>query len=146
MFGVTLDNRERFLCSNFIVIQGFKKYSFSICSFIRLHQAQTCLKIELFGADHTIVIYFFISGAFAAYFDFNLVSWLRIQRHSIARISDFPLALMRLHAQFKWPYPLVSQSIVEQLTKRIEGIKISPSTASLDSLQCKLLGDFDIQF
>uniref|UniRef100_A0A0R3RI92 Protein RIC1 homolog n=1 Tax=Elaeophora elaphi TaxID=1147741 RepID=A0A0R3RI92_9BILA len=74
-------------------------------------------------------------GAFAAYLDFNLVSWLRIQRHSIARISDFPLALMRLHAQFKWPYPLVSQSIVEQLTKRIEGIKISPSTASLDSLQ-----------
>uniref|UniRef100_A0A1I7VEJ0 Protein RIC1 homolog n=1 Tax=Loa loa TaxID=7209 RepID=A0A1I7VEJ0_LOALO len=74
-------------------------------------------------------------GAFAAYLDFNLVSWLRIQRHTIARISDFPLALMRLHAQFKWPYPLVSQSIVEQLTKRIEGIKISPSTASLDSLQ-----------
>lgn len=45
---------------------------------------------------------------------------------------------MRLHAQFKWPYPLVSQSIVEQLTKRIEGIKISSSTTSLDSLQCKL--------
>ncbi|VDO53195.1 unnamed protein product [Onchocerca flexuosa] len=42
---------------------------------------------------------------------------------------------MRLHAQFKWPYPLVSQSIVEHLTKQIEGIKISPSTASLDSLQ-----------
>ncbi|KAL3993953.1 RIC1 family protein [Acanthocheilonema viteae] len=74
-------------------------------------------------------------GAFAAYFDFNLVSWLRIQRHSIARINDFPLALMRLHAQFKWPYPLVSQSIVEQLTKKIEGIKISPSAASLASLQ-----------
>ncbi|OZC11803.1 hypothetical protein X798_00984, partial [Onchocerca flexuosa] len=74
-------------------------------------------------------------GAFAAYLDFNLVGWLRIQRHSIARINDFPLALMRLHAQFKWPYPLVSQSIVEHLTKQIEGIKISPSTASLDSLQ-----------
>ncbi|CAG9534420.1 unnamed protein product [Cercopithifilaria johnstoni] len=73
-------------------------------------------------------------GAFAAYMDFNLISWLRIQRHSIARISDFPLALMRLHAQFKWPYPLVSQSIVEQLTKRIEGIKISPSLDSLQSL------------
>ncbi|VDO23670.1 unnamed protein product [Brugia timori] len=78
-------------------------------------------------------------GAFAAYLDFNLVSWLRVQRHSIARITDFPLALMRLHAQFKWPYPLVSQSIVEQLTKQIEGIKISSSTTSLDSLQCKLL-------
>lgn len=74
-------------------------------------------------------------GAFAAYLDFNLVSWLRVQRHSRARITDFPLALMRLHAQFKWPYPLVSQSIVEQLTKQIEGIKISSSTTSLDSLQ-----------
>uniref|UniRef100_A0A915Q7R5 Protein RIC1 homolog n=1 Tax=Setaria digitata TaxID=48799 RepID=A0A915Q7R5_9BILA len=74
-------------------------------------------------------------GAFAAYLDFNLVKWLRVQRQSIGRINDFALALMRLHAQFKWPYPLVSQSIVDQLTKRIEGIKISPSNASLDSLQ-----------
>ncbi|KAM3719655.1 Guanine nucleotide exchange factor [Dirofilaria immitis] len=74
-------------------------------------------------------------GAFAAYLDFNLVNWLRTQRYSIARVNDFPLALMRLHAQFKWPYPLVSQSIVEQLTKQIEGIKISPSTASLESLR-----------
>lgn len=85
---------------------------------------------------------FVISGAFSAYLDFNLVSWLRLQRHSIARINDFPLALMRLHAQFKWPYPLVSQSIVEQLTKRIEGIKFSSSSASLDSLQCKFF-DFE---
>ncbi|VDM97826.1 unnamed protein product [Thelazia callipaeda] len=70
-------------------------------------------------------------GAFAAYLEFDLVRWLQMQQHNVAQISDFALALMRLHTQFKWPYPLVSQSIMEQLSKRIEGIKISASNRSL---------------
>ena len=78
-------------------------------------------------------------GAFAAHLEFDLVSWLSGVRASVAHIGDFGHALMRLHAQFSWPYPLVSQSVVKQLTKRIEEMKTSQSCASLVSLQCKFL-------
>ncbi|VDK51686.1 unnamed protein product [Anisakis simplex] len=75
-------------------------------------------------------------GAFAAYLDFDLLSWLcDVRNTKLIRIEDYGLALMRLHAQFKWPYPLVSQSVVDQLTKRIEMMRSSQSCASLASLQ-----------
>ncbi|VDM36928.1 unnamed protein product [Toxocara canis] len=74
-------------------------------------------------------------GAFAAYLEFNVVAWLSEVRNSLARVHDFGLALMRLHAQFKWPYPLVSQTVVDQLAKRIEGMRSSQSYASLTSVQ-----------
>lgn len=79
-------------------------------------------------------------GAFAAYLDFNLSAWLADVRSTLAKISDFGLALMRLHAQFKWPYPLVSQAVVDQLTKCIEGMKTSQSCASLASFQSSSAG------
>uniref|UniRef100_A0A915BH36 Protein RIC1 homolog n=2 Tax=Parascaris univalens TaxID=6257 RepID=A0A915BH36_PARUN len=74
-------------------------------------------------------------GAFAAHLEFNVVAWLSEVRNSLARVNDFGLALMRLHAQFKWPYPLVSQTVVDQLAKRIEGMRSSQSCASLASMQ-----------
>lgn len=76
-----------------------------------------------------------ISGAFATYLNFDLIMWLS-KNQSSAKVNDFGLALMRLHAQFNWPYPLVSQNVVDQLVKRIEKIKISQSCTSLLSFQC----------
>ncbi|VDN58497.1 unnamed protein product [Dracunculus medinensis] len=69
-------------------------------------------------------------GAFATYLNFDLIMWLS-KNQSSAKVNDFGLALMRLHAQFNWPYPLVSQNVVDQLAKRIEKIKISQSCTSL---------------
>lgn len=79
-------------------------------------------------------------GAFAAYLDFNLVMWLSDARNTLTSVSDFGLALMRLHTQFKWPYPLVSQAVVDQLTKCIEGLKASSSSASLSSIHSSSAG------
>uniref|UniRef100_A0A0N5AX60 Protein RIC1 homolog n=1 Tax=Syphacia muris TaxID=451379 RepID=A0A0N5AX60_9BILA len=81
-------------------------------------------------------------GSFAAHLDFDLGLWLSNNKLSgITLIKNFGHALMRLHAQFSWPYPIASQSVVRQLTKQIEEMRTSQSCASLASLSTSSLGN-----
>ncbi|KAI1703786.1 RIC1 domain-containing protein [Ditylenchus destructor] len=46
-------------------------------------------------------------GAFAAHLDFDLMSFFLEPKHAFSVLADdFPLVLMKLHAQFSWPYPI----------------------------------------
>ncbi|PAV85488.1 hypothetical protein WR25_21295 [Diploscapter pachys] len=47
-------------------------------------------------------------------------------------ITDFCLALTRLHSQFEWPYPVASRHVVDQLERRFASMRCSRSTASLN--------------
>ncbi|XP_018917373.1 guanine nucleotide exchange factor subunit Rich isoform X2 [Bemisia tabaci] len=49
-------------------------------------------------------------GHFAAHLDFHLVEWLIKERERAARVDHFVTALRHLHADFSWPYPVLSQS------------------------------------
>uniref|UniRef100_A0A914H3U2 Protein RIC1 homolog n=1 Tax=Globodera rostochiensis TaxID=31243 RepID=A0A914H3U2_GLORO len=44
-------------------------------------------------------------GAFSSYLQFDLISFLRKNAFSVAA-AEFPVVLMKLHAQFNWPYPV----------------------------------------
>ncbi|KAI1701266.1 RIC1 domain-containing protein [Ditylenchus destructor] len=49
-------------------------------------------------------------GAFAAHLDFDLMSFFLEPKHAFSVLADdFPLVLMKLHAQFSWPYPIVAE-------------------------------------
>uniref|UniRef100_A0A1I7ZIN4 Protein RIC1 homolog n=1 Tax=Steinernema glaseri TaxID=37863 RepID=A0A1I7ZIN4_9BILA len=77
-------------------------------------------------------------GAFSAHLDFSLHDWLGRERRALFEISNFPLALMKLHTQFQWPYPLLCQSVVNQIAKRIDRLRMedqpSPDTVSMCSV------------
>jgi hypothetical protein len=72
----------------------------------------------------------FLPGSFAAHLDFHLVLWLSGERARRARVADFVLALMRLHTQFRWPYPLASGIFVEQMNRRIGEMSLGRSSCS----------------
>ncbi|TMS40173.1 hypothetical protein L596_006586 [Steinernema carpocapsae] len=82
-------------------------------------------------------------GAFASHLDFDLVQWLTREYCNLAEISNFPLALMKLHTQFQWPYPLLCQSVVNQIAKRIDKLRMeelpSPDTVSMCSMSDDLI-------
>ncbi|KAK0393210.1 hypothetical protein QR680_000098 [Steinernema hermaphroditum] len=77
-------------------------------------------------------------GAFSAHLGFDLDEWLIRERSTLSEISNFPLALMKLHIQFQWPYPLLCQSVVNQIAKRIDKLRMedrpSPDTISMCSI------------
>lgn len=64
-------------------------------------------------------------GYFAAHLDFRLVEWLHRERESAARVDNFIAALKHLHADFSWPYPVLSQPLNNFLQR-----KISPTASS----------------
>lgn len=57
-------------------------------------------------------------GYLAAHFECPLVSWLSRERMRAARVDDFVSALRRLHADFTWPFPVVSTLPVRKFSNR----------------------------
>lgn len=58
-------------------------------------------------------------GYFAAHLDFRLVEWLHRERESAGRVDNFINALKNLHADFSWPYPVVSQPLSSLLQRKM---------------------------
>lgn len=51
--------------------------------------------------------FYFALGAFSSYLPFDLITFLRqMDATPMIKPEDFPLILMKLHAQFNWPYPI----------------------------------------
>ena len=65
-------------------------------------------------------------GCFCAHLE---ISTYRLMSHH--SVSDFPSALVRLHSQFNWPYPVPGKHVVDQLEKRLGAMTTSRSSCSL---------------
>ena len=58
-------------------------------------------------------------GYFAAHLDFRLVECLHREREAAARVDNFINALKNLHAEFAWPYPVLSQPLNSLLQRKM---------------------------
>uniref|UniRef100_A0A914ZAQ3 Protein RIC1 homolog n=1 Tax=Panagrolaimus superbus TaxID=310955 RepID=A0A914ZAQ3_9BILA len=68
-------------------------------------------------------------GAFASHLDFDLVEFMKRKNGGFCcEPEDFPTALMKLHSQFKWPYPVVGD-VVDKLIQRISTGDVTPSAS-----------------
>lgn len=61
-------------------------------------------------------------GYFAAHLDFRLVEWLHRERESAARVDNFITALKHLHAEFAWPFPVLSQPLNSFLQRKMSSV------------------------
>lgn len=71
-------------------------------------------------------------GAFAAHLDFHLVLWLQKERSKAARVQNFQAALIRLHTDFEWPFPLLSYTVVAHLNRTMSQ-QLTPVKGSIIS-------------
>ncbi|KAM9213593.1 guanine nucleotide exchange factor subunit RIC1 [Leptosomus discolor] len=51
-------------------------------------------------------------GCFAAQLGFELIGWLCKERARAARVDDFVFALIKLHEDFLWPFPVIPASSI----------------------------------
>ncbi|XP_076307278.1 guanine nucleotide exchange factor subunit Rich [Tachypleus tridentatus] len=51
-------------------------------------------------------------GYFAAYLDFQLISFLRKERLRAAKVEDFVSSLKLLHHEFQWPFPFIHSTLL----------------------------------
>jgi hypothetical protein len=73
-------------------------------------------------------------AAFSAHLNYNLVSFFRQASSSFkAPPEQFPLILMKLHAQFAWPYPVSSELIIHESPSSSATISVVDETSSLSS-------------
>jgi hypothetical protein len=54
-------------------------------------------------------------GYFAANLDFHLATWFRKERENAAKVNDFVGSLEQLHADFNWPFPILSHPIAHYI-------------------------------
>ncbi|KAI6172535.1 Protein RIC1-like protein [Aphelenchoides besseyi] len=73
-------------------------------------------------------------AAFAAHLNYDMVAFFRLSSSAFSASPDqFPLILMKLHAQFAWPYPLASEFIVTDSPSSSATISVVDETSSLSS-------------
>lgn len=58
-------------------------------------------------------------GHFASYLDFHPVAWLARERERAAHVENFVAALKQLHADFNWPYPVLTQPVAFYLQQKV---------------------------
>uniref|UniRef100_A0AC35TUA3 Histone-lysine N-methyltransferase, H3 lysine-79 specific n=1 Tax=Rhabditophanes sp. KR3021 TaxID=114890 RepID=A0AC35TUA3_9BILA len=59
-------------------------------------------------------------GAFSTHLEFSLVSFFKEHaKHHTRTIKNFPLALLKLHSQFRWPFPVEDSTIVDTLSQKL---------------------------
>jgi len=66
-------------------------------------------------------------GTFAAQLDFHMVAWLKRESGRAARLDNPVLALRKIHADFSWPFPVLLDSLVNELN---QGARRRQSTSS----------------
>ena len=57
-------------------------------------------------------------GTFAAQLDFHMVTWLRRESLRAARVDSFVPALKKVHTDFSWPFPIMLNSVVDDLKRK----------------------------
>lgn len=68
-------------------------------------------------------------GAFSSHLEFDLTSFFKKKDGAFyCKSEDFPLVLMKLHSQFKWPYPVVGD-VIDKLIERISAGEFTPSAS-----------------
>lgn len=82
---------------------------------------QKCLKIKNSTFLHL--------GAFSSHLDFDLVQFLSKNGGAFSCPPEhFPLVLMKLHSQFKWPYPVVGD-VIDRLIQKFQSAELTPSAS-----------------
>lgn len=82
----------------------------------------------------TTPIILLFSAAFAAHLSYDLVAFFRQSTTAFKASPDqFPIILMKLHAQFNWPYPVSSEVIVQESPSNSATISVVDETSSLSS-------------
>jgi hypothetical protein len=75
-----------------------------------------------------------ILAAFSAHLNYDLVAFFRQSATAFkASPEQFPLILMKLHAQFSWPYPVSSEVIIHESPSNSATISVVDETSSLSS-------------
>ena len=68
-------------------------------------------------------------GAFASHLDFDLIDFMKRKQGGFnCSPDDFSTVLMKLHSQFKWPYPVVGD-VVDRLIEKITTGDVTPSAS-----------------
>ena len=57
-------------------------------------------------------------GTFAAQLDFHMVTWLKRESLRAARVDSFVPALKKVHTDFSWPFPILLNSVVDDLKRK----------------------------
>ena len=57
-------------------------------------------------------------GTFAAQLDFHMVTWLKREALRAARVDSFVPALKKVHTDFSWPFPILLNSVVDDLKRK----------------------------
>ncbi len=57
-------------------------------------------------------------GTFAAQLDFHMVAWLKRESTRAARLENPVAALRKVHADFAWPFPILLNSVVNDLRRK----------------------------
>jgi hypothetical protein len=57
-------------------------------------------------------------GTFAAQLDFHMVTWLKREAARAARVDNFVSALKKVHTDFSWPFPILLNSVVDDLKRK----------------------------
>lgn len=80
-------------------------------------------------------------GAFTAHLSYNLLQFFKSTPTAFkGTVDQFPLVLMKLHAQFNWPYPVATELIVSKGV-----ISPSPSSATISLIEeCSSISSEDV--